>query len=358
MVPRDRDQAAAPMARSVLGDVPAGELGIVLPHEHVFADWRAIWALPGATGEVVSLANREAVAKNPTAYPDCLVLEDVELAISELREFKNDGGGGIADVTPECVGRKPAELAEVARATGLHVIAGCGQYVERAHAPRMQHISVEALAEELVENVTVGLDGSGVRAGIIGEIGTSDPVTPNERKALAAAAVAQQATGCAITVHVHMGARTGHEILSLIEAAGGDVSRVVLGHLDVHLSRDFDPDSAVSHHRELAERGCFVEYDLCGFEEFVQLPSGQSYHHATDEARADAVMRLVELGHSSRLLLSHDVGKKIQLKRFGGPGYSHTITTFKERLQALGLPDEVVRQIYELNPQRMLSVAV
>jgi phosphotriesterase-related protein len=221
----------------------------------------------------------------------------------------------------------------------------------------MQHLSVEALAEELEQAVVEGLDGTAVRAGIIGEIGTSDPVTSNERKALAAAAIAQGATGCAITVHVHMGARTGHEILSLIEASGGDLSRVVLGHLDVHLSRDFEPETAVAHHRELADRGCFVEYDLCGFEAFVQLPSGQSYHHATDEARADAVVRLVELGYTSQLLLSHDVGKKIQLTRFGGPGYSHAITTFKDRLEAAGLPAEAVRQIYEANPQRMLSIA-
>jgi phosphotriesterase-related protein len=341
----------------VLGDIPAEQLGIVLPHEHVFVDLRAVWALPGASVELVSIENRHKVARNPTAYPDCLVLNDAELAISELRAFKADGGGAIADVTPDFVGRKPADLAEVSRATGVHVVAGCGPYVERAHDPRLKHMSVDALAEELKGAVLEGLDGTAVRAGIIGEIGTSDPVGPNERKALAAAAVAQQATGCAITVHVHMGARTGHEILSLIEAAGGDLSRVVLGHLDVHLSPDFEPETAVAHHRELADRGCFIEYDLCGFEEFVQLPSGQSYHHATDEARADAIVRLVELGYASRLLLSHDVGKKIQLKRFGGPGYSHAITTFKDLLAARGLPADVVRQIYEANPQSVLSIA-
>ena len=218
-------------------------------------------------------------------------------------------------------------------------------------------MSVEMVAEELVRDVIEGLDGTDVRAGIIGEIGTSEPVGPGEKKALAAAAIAQQVTGCAITVHVHMGARTGHEILSVIEDAGGDLSRVVLGHLDVHLSRDYDPSSAVRHHVELADRGCYVEYDLCGFEETRSAGDGPTYHHATDDARADAVVQLVELGYGAQLLLSHDVGKKIQLKRFGGPGYSHTMTGFRERLEVRGLTSGVIEQIYTANPQRVLAMA-
>lgn len=344
------------VVRTVLGDIAPADLGIVLPHEHVFMDVRAIWATSGASDEKVTAANRAEVAKNPTAFTDCLVLDDVELACEELLDFKNNGGGGIADVTPEGIGRKPAELAAVSRATGLHVIAGCGPYVQRAHHPRLKTISVDGLAEELVRDITEGLDDTGVRAGVIGEIGTSDPIGPDEKKALAAAAIAQQETGCAITVHVHMGARIGHEILSVIENAGGDLSRVVLGHLDVHLSRDFDPDSAIDHHVELAERGCFIEYDLCGLEEFVRLPTGQAYHHATDEARADAVARLVEAGYVAHLLLSHDVGKKIQLKRYGGPGYSHTLLAFRQKLIDRGLPKGVIRQIYEINPQTVFSV--
>ncbi len=344
-----------PVVRTVLGDVPAADLGIVLPHEHVFVDAR-IWARPDAKSEPVTLANRDQVAENAADYTDCLVLDDVQIATEELLDFKQQGGGAIADVTPEGVGRNLAELAAVSRATGVHVVAGCGLYVERAHPARIQQMSVASVAEELVRDVQEGLDGTGVRAGIIGEIGTSDPLGAGEKKALAAAAAAQLATGCAITVHVHMGARTGHEILSLIEDAGGDLSRVVLGHLDVHLSRDFEPETAVRHHAELAERGCYVEYDLCGFEERVQLSTGQTYRHATDDARADAVAQLVELGHAARVLLSHDVAKKIQLKRFGGPGYSHTMTGFRERLEARGLSPETIRQIYGTNPQRVLAI--
>ena len=347
--------ASVPLARTVLGDVPASDLGAFLPHEHVLCDTRTIWGL-NMEGEPVTPENAAEVSKNPMAYPDCLVLDDVELATAELRDFKANGGGGIADLTPEGVGGNPAALVHVSRGSGLHVITGFGPYVEHAQLPKMRDISVEALADDFVRNIVEGIDGTGVRAGIIGEIGTSEPIGPGETKALKAAAIAQQATGCAITIHVHMGARTGHQILSIIEDAGGDPSRVVLGHLDVHLSRDFEPDTAVQHHVEVADRGCFIEYDLCGFEEFVRLSTGPSYHHATDLARVEAVHDSVERAYGSHLLLSHDVCKKVQLKHFGGRGYSHTVTTFKEMLVERGLSPEMLTEIYEVNPQRVFAM--
>lgn len=341
--------------RTVLGDVEPESLGVVLPHEHVFVDAR-VWAAAGASHEKVTPDNRAEVERDATAYLDCLVLDDPDVAYEELIDFRQNGGGGIADVSPEGVGRKPRELQALSRATGIHVIAGCGPYVQSTHHPRLRTLTAEEVARELVGEITVGLDGTDVRAGVIGEIGTSDPVTPDESKALAAAAIAQQATGCAITIHVHMGARTCHEILSTIEGAGGDLSRVVLGHLDVQLSRDFDPETAIDYHIELAKRGCYIEYDLCGLEAYVQLPTGISYHHATDIARVRAIVHLVDGGFASQLLLSHDIAKKIQLKRYGGTGYSHTLCGFRDQLRNAGLSDGILDSIYKDNPQRLFAI--
>jgi phosphotriesterase-related protein len=349
---------------TVLGPVPATELGVVLPHEHLLIDTTAGYWQPPAD------ATQRAIAESPVditklgllrrnlfALRDNLVLSDVDLAVSEAAEFGRLGGGTVVDVTLPDIGRDPIALQTIARRTGLRIVMGCGHYVHLAHPPSLDEERLEAIAERLIEELTEGVGDTGVRPGIIGEIGTWHPLHPTEEKVLRAAARAQRETGVALSVHLHVAAREGERILSILEQEGLDPSRIVLGHLDIafgHLDTDFE--EVLAYHRSLAARGCYVEYDSCGTE--VYAPGGGDvppFWTALDLTRARAIARLFEEGFGDRILISHDVFTKTQLIRYGGFGYGHILRDFQHRLREVGLDDQGVRQLLEENPRRLLT---
>ena len=119
------------------------------------------------------------VRRNPYAVLDNLVLDDSDLAVEEGNGFVQLGGQTIADCTSIGIQRSPERLRALAKATGLNVIAGCGYYTYGTHPPAMSRWSVAELTQQMVKDLTTGIDGSRVRAEIIGEIGTSDPIPMN-----------------------------------------------------------------------------------------------------------------------------------------------------------------------------------
>src|SRR5262249_21418110 len=154
--------------------------------------------------------------------------------------------------------------------SGLHVVMGCGHYVHLAHPRSLETESVEAVAERLLAEIEQGVGETGVRPGGIGEIGTWHQLHPNEEKALRAAARAQKASGLAVSGHVHIAARTAHDVLAILDEEGVDPGRVILGPLDIafgHLDTDYA--DVLDYHRSLARRGCYLEYDTCGAEFFA-----------------------------------------------------------------------------------------
>ncbi len=348
---------------TVLGSVPATDLGCVLPHEHLVIDTTCYYRQPEETSEralgesPVEIDKLGLLRRNLFRLRDNLVLSDLELAIEEASEFRNLGGGTIVDVTPPDIGRDPIALQEISRLTGLHVVMGCGHYVHIAHPASLEDEPPEAIAERLIAEISDGVGETGVRPGIIGEIGTWHPLHPREEKVLRAAARAQRETGLALTIHVHIAARRGHDVLDILDQEDVDPSRVVLGHLDIalgHLDADFL--EAMDYHRSLAERGCFIEYDTVGEEVFApgsdQTPP---FWTPLDLTRARAVAWLLEHGFGDRLLLSHDVFTKSQLIRYGGFGYGHILRDFEHRLREVGVGDADLTRLLSDNPQRMLK---
>ena len=132
---------------------------------------------------------------------DNLRLTDEQVAADEIQLFKHAGGSTVIDPTPKTLARDPLALARIARATGLNVVMGSGYYVAASHPPDMDGKSVDALADEMIADVTVGAGDTGVRAGLLGEIGTTYPLSENERKVLQAAVAAQRQTGAPLMVH-------------------------------------------------------------------------------------------------------------------------------------------------------------
>ena len=307
--------------QTVLGRVDPAELGWVLPHEHTAI---ALW----------HIANR---------WDYWELRRDEPVIVEELTAFRAAGGGALVDLTLDGVGRDPEWLAGLARVTGLHIVMGSGWY-RGAHYPAetlVDRRSVDSLADEIVRDATEGVGRTGIRAGIIGEIGTDKPwISAQEERVHRAAARAARRTGLAITTHA-VQSTVGLDQLTVFEAEGADLSRVIVGHADSNPSLDY--------HLAIVERGATVEFDFLGMS-FTALE-----RHG--EARiVDNVRELLSRGHVERILLSQDVCHDSQLRRYGGNGYTYLADTFLPRLRSAGVSDAEIRTITVDNPRRLLAI--
>ena len=337
---------------TVRGPISGRDLGITLMHEHVFIDLTLLWDSPTSEWQKplvdaeITLANRGLLQVDPYVSRRNLVLDDFGAAVAELAQFRQLGGGSVVELTTTGIRPQPAKLREVSEQTGLHIVAGCGCYTQRSHPPEVATLSESELLERLLDEITNGLGGTDVRPGIIGEIGTSSPVHPDEAKVLRAAAAAQGKTGLAINVHVAIFRREALAALDILEAAGADLSRVVISHLDEQ------PDTA--YHRAILERGVYVEYDTFGSESYFD---GDGSAEPSDRERVDCLIELLDAGFGDRLLISQDVCTKVQLLKFGGSGYGHILRSIVPRLRRRGVDDATVLKLLVENPARVLATA-
>jgi phosphotriesterase-related protein len=275
-------------------------------------------------------------------------LDDPALMAAELAYFREAGGGTVVELTTLGLHPRPADLRPIATASGLHVVAGCGWYRAVTDPPGLHERSEGALAEALLREIAEGLaGGAGVRPGIIGEIGTGDPLHPDEGKALRAAARAQRATGLAIAVHLALWGRQGGAVLDVLEAAGADLGRVLLCHLS-------EQPAALDYQRALLERGACLGFDTFGAE-YALDSAGRRL--ATDEERLTGVLRLLDAGYAQQVFLSHDVCERLQLRAYGGFGYAHLLTTLRPRLRRAGVDEATLDLLLRGNPARLLTRA-
>ena len=343
-------------ARTVLGDVAGEALGTTLMHEHLFCDLTS--ALKDYEPEdpegkdffraPVTLENLWWIRYHMCSNRDNLVLADKETAVREALHYKQAGGGTIVDVTNSNFGRDPQALVHVSRATGLNIIMGSGYYIANTHPSDMDRSKEEAIREEIVSDVTSGVGGTGIRSGIIGEIGCSLPLTDNERKVLRAASEAQRQTGAPMTVHPARNPEpdiTGTlEIIDIIRKAGANPDRTVMCHIDRTLR-------SAGERRRLAETGCYLEYDIFGWEGYhvmstVDLPN--------DNNRVNEIMQLVDEGYLDRILISQDIAWKSRLTSYGGHGYGHILRNVVPLMRHKGMTDEQIDTILVENPRRLL----
>lgn len=341
------------MIQGVLGPIPAGDLGVVLIHEHLLLDARPSFEEPAEASRKVDAYRPVApdllhrLRQDPFSNLDNCGLFDEEVAAREAGRFRAAGGSTIVDATCRGIGRDPRALRRIARRTGLNVIMGTGYYLERTHPPFVADASVDALAGIMIQDLVDGDERSGVRAGYIGEIGTGPTFTAQERKVLAAAARAQAHTGVALSVHLHGWERHGHAVLDTIEANGGDPSRTILDHMNPSW---WDVDYQTS----LAERGAWLEYDMIGLDYYF---AGDDAQAPSDEESARGIVGLIERGHLDRLLLSQDVFLKMMLVRYGGNGYAYLLEHFVPRLRRHGVSDAQIETLLVGNPARALEVS-
>ena len=347
------DAARPGQVQTVLGPLSPENLGPTTTHEHILIDFSCMFHPPAEASErqmayaPVTMENLGWIRYDPFGNLDNLQVLNEEEAIAEVERYGRFGGGTMVDATTIGIGRDPLALTRISRATGVNVVMGAGYYVGVTHPDDLDDMTVDDVARQIVAEVKDGVGDTGVRSGIIGELGCTWPLEDNERKVLVAAAHAQGETGASILIHPGRDPRAPFEILDILGEAGADVARVVMGHIDRTVM-----DTKVV--LELAERGSFLEYDLFGWE-ISHYPLAE-WDMISDAQRLDYVQALLAEGYGDRLVLAQDVFCKSRTVAYGGMGFAHILEHIVPRMLARGVTREQVDTMLVENPRKILTL--
>ena len=335
------------MINTVLGEMREDELGVTSSHEHIFIDMRACVDITGNEPECfydkINIENRAEVFSDPYAILDNALLDGVDAAVEELNHFKKWGGQTIVDCTPDEIGRDPNTLKKVSERTGVNIIVGCGHYYHKAHFPYVKNATVEELADEMRRDILIGIGDSGVKAGIIGEIGTSAVMSEDEKKVLTAAGIVGAETGKAVHVHTDLYTENGFEVLDILTREGMQPEKICIDHVDVWIRPDYI--------RALLDRGAFVEFDNFGKEFYVS----QSRRFAYDLDRIHMLKTLLDEGYGKQILVCNDICLKTMWKKYGGTGYAHILRTVRKMAEENGIDADTYKSILTDNVRDFLK---
>jgi len=349
----DSQHEATGKVQTVLGLIEPGDMGTTITHEHLLLDEAHLYSEPEDPARKETYyapLTMEVLSRMHFSGHDNLestTMMDENLAIEEALHFRQAGGDTLVEVTPIGLCRQPEGLVRIARATGLNIIMGCSYYVDETHPPRLAMMNETEICEQIVREFSEGADGTGIRPGLIGEVGCSWPLTDNERKVLRASARAQRVTGAPLMIHPGRNQDAPQEIAEILADAGADLGRTIICHIDRTI---FDRQSL----RRLAETGCIIEYDLFGHEHSlyelnleVDLPN--------DAVRLAWLKWLIDEGFGSQIVISHDIDAMIYLRRYGGCGYSHILENVVPRMRARGFAEDEILNILVDTPRRLFT---
>jgi len=297
---------------TTLGPRTAAELGLILPHEHIFVDFR------------------------PPEHPqhgEAEAAEVVALMAPQIELAQAQGVTALVDCTPVGVGRRADILKAVSIATGMPLLVPTGIYRE-PKIPAWAHAASEAeLADWMIGELQGEIERSGVRAAWIKLSAGDDGITECEAKILRAAARAGKETNAVIGSHTMRG-RVAQDQLDILEKAGYTAQRFIW----IHTQKEAD----FAWHLEIARRGAWLEYDAIGDSDAVCL---------------DFVLRSLQAGLGGQVLLSHDRGWYDPAKPGGGDPkpFTHLVAHFLPKMRAAGVDEETIRALTHTNPFRAFA---
>jgi phosphotriesterase-related protein len=342
---------------TVLGPIEPEALGTTLIHEHILFDLSVYHDQRFGPGKAEPLPDEPlkiehlwVLKHNVARLRDNVHQRDLDVAETELLRFKEVGGNTIVEVSSGGLVPNYAGLAQLAARTGLNIVAGTGYYIGASHPPELAEKSVEQVAEAMLRDLVEGIPGTGVRAGVLGEIGTTEPLSPTERTVLEATGRVQAETGAAIVLHPDSVHRTYEQIartLDILERAGADLDRVIISHCDDRLYPNYDS------YAKLVARGCTLAFDTFGKQTYYETRKRQ---YPSDDQRIATIARLVGDGLAGSVTLAHDVCYKTDLTRWGGDGYGHIPRNILPRLRQAGVSDAAIHQMMVENPRRLLPL--
>ncbi len=354
------------VVQTVTGPVTPEELGITMAHEHLLVHNPSFVEPLEASDrhrarQPVSQDNIEWVRQYWTSNLDNLEVYDEVTAREEAACYYRAGGDTLIDATTRYIARDPRALVRISRGSGARIVAGTGFYVAETHPPDMARRTEEDLAAEMIGELTVGIDYTGVRAGFIGEMGCFWPLREDERKALRAAALASLETGAAVMVHPGRHPDAPAEIVSVLTEVGMTTDRIIIAHMD----RTILEAGALLR---FAETGCYLEYDMFGLETSMyptvaqKTPAGivpsrpPGLSVISDAQRLERLDLLIEHGYADRLLVSMDICTKHRLHRYGGHGYDHILENIVPWMRRRGTTEDVLQTLLVENPRRVFPM--
>lgn len=266
-----------PSIPTVTGDVDVNDLGVTLMHEHIFVLTPTLHdAFPGFMGwnEETAIAN----------------------AKERLIGLKAGGIDTIVDLTAPGLGRNVRRVAKVVEGTGLQVVVCTGFYTYadlpfpfKYNGPGklVDDPKDDLLVSLFVKDIEVGIEDTGIKAGVL-KCCTDEPgVTEDIDRILRAVARTHLRTDVPIATHTHPGTRRGLDQQRVFGEEGVDLGRVIIGHCNDTTDLDYL--------EELIHNGSFIGFDRCGLDLAAEL-----------DAQLDTLATLCERGYADRIVLSHD----------------------------------------------------
>jgi len=271
----------------------------------------------------------------PKKDEDCK-LDRMEETIKELKELKSKGVHNIIDVTNRGMGRNVEFLTKVKEETGINILSSTGYYKSPFFPEEVYKLSIVELAHIMRMEIIDGMDNTGIKADIIGEIGTSkENILPEEEKVFRAAAMVHVETGKPIVTHTTLGT-LGLEQLKIFKEYGVNLDKVVISHVD--LSGDLD------YILRLIDKGANVAFDTIG-----------KINYQPEDVRVNLLKELSKRGLSERIVLSMDITRKSQLKYLKGLGYSYLLDNFVPLLRKAGISQAQIDNMIKNNALRIYA---
>lgn len=356
---------------TVRGLIEPEELGKTLTHEHTLT-YMPHYARPSEDPELalefkktITLDNLSALLADMYIIEENCINQDKDLIIKELKRYKKAGGGAIIDVTAGDLHTKDRgrtdthwrTVQEISEQSDVHVICCAGDFVATSSDKRTEESTVDQLAQYYINTVNNGYGTSGVKPGHLGEIGTSNDLTPMEEKVLRAIAITSAETGLSMNIHIDINAwKNDFRILEILKEAGADLNRVVFSHREAALiSPNWTIEDSIGHCMAIMDRGAHIELDGCGNQTNEIMPYG-SWINPSDNDRAKLLYKLVIRGYSKRLLVSMDSAEKHRFTSYGGYAYTHILKGFHDTCQIVGIPEQYFLDFVLNNPRELLTI--
>lgn len=266
---------------------------------------------------------------------DCR-LDTMEETIEELKGLKIQGVSNIVDVTNRGMGRNIEFILKVKQETGINIITSTGYYKEPFLPSEVYELSEKEIAGIMIKEIINGIDGTDIKAEVIGEVGTGQgTISPTEKKVFWAVSAAHVETGKPITTHTTLGT-LGLEQIEVFKSCGVDLNKVIIGHVD--LSGD------IEYILRLIDKGVYVAFDTIG-----------KVNYMSETNRLKMLQEICRRGLSSRVVLSMDISRKSHLKSRGGLGYGYLLENFIPYVKKNGIEQKDIDIMLVANPKDILT---
>lgn len=303
------------MIQTVKGVIDPKQMGVTMSHEHLCLDLSRVRKNDDST----------------YGYSD--------IVINEIKKAKELGVNTFIEVTCNDMGRDVQQLVRFSDECDIHIIAATGFYLDEYHTDFVRKSTPEELAEIFIHDLTVGIDDTSIKAGVIGEVASSEKMTESERKVLIASAIAAKKVGCAITTHCQLG-KLGKEQAKIFIDMGMNPEKVVLGHVDLSNNLEYMCD--------LLDLGFNIAFDTIGKTSYL-----------SDDKRAENLKSLIDKGYVDQIVLSQDISRKSYFSTSGKyDGFTTVLKKFIPILLGLDVEQDHIEKMLVSNPQRIFNITI